>query len=734
MRQVLENLRTGKIELADVPCPDVRPGCLLIRSRASLLSAGTERMLLEFGRAGPIKKARREPERVRQVLDKIRTDGLTTTIRAIRRKLDQPIPLGYSNAGTVLEVGGNVTDVEVGDRVVSNGHHAEVVLVPRNLCAKVPDDVSDEAASFAVVAAIALQGVRLAVPTLGESFAVTGLGLVGLLAVQILRANGCRVLGIDVDSARLELARGFGAETVDLSSGADAVAAGRAFSRGRGMDGVIICASAKGSGPIRDAAQMCRKRGRIILVGVVDLELSRADFYEKELTFQVSCSYGPGRYDPEYEERGRDYPFGFVRWTVARNLEAVLDMMASGSLDVTPLITHRFPFESALEAYELLGSREPSIGIVLQYPRVEGQPDSGLRARAVRLRGPRERRRGAAPVVGFIGAGNYATGILIPAFERAGAELRVIASSGGASALHAGRKFGFREATTDVGRVLSDPEISTVVIVTRHDSHADLVCRALEAGKHVFVEKPLAVTKEGLARIERTIAGMENVPLLMVGFNRRFAPHVRRAATLLASVSEPKVIVMTVNAGEIAPDHWTQDRDVGGGRIVGEACHFVDLMRFLVGAAVTSIQAQAIGSAPGVLVREDKCTFTLGFADGSFGTVHYLANGHPSFPKERIEIFCAGRILRLDNFIRLRGYGWPRLRASRLLRQDKGQQACAAAFLEAVRSGAGSPIPIEEILEVSRVTLAVRDEVSMVVEHQGSAGESRAHVPDRSIS
>jgi predicted dehydrogenase/threonine dehydrogenase-like Zn-dependent dehydrogenase len=712
MKQILENMKTGEIELADVPCPKPGPGQLLIRTTRSLVSAGTERMLLEFGKASLIDKARQQPDRVRQVLDKVRTDGLLPALDAVWSKLDTPIPLGYSNAGLVLEVGAGVTGFAVGDRVVSNGPHAEAVRVAKNLCAKVPDGVSDDEAACAVIGAIALEGIRLARPTLGEAFVVTGLGLIGLVTVELLRAHGCRVLGVDMDPARLRLAERFGAHVVDLSRGDDPVATAAAFSRGRGVDGVIITASTKESGPVHEAAQMCRKRGRIVLVGVVGLELSRADFYAKELSFQVSCSYGPGRYDPEYEERGHDYPFGFVRWTEQRNLEAVLDMMAGGRIDVAPLISHRFPFDRALGAYELLGSKEPSLGILLEYPREADTTTEALRVATVPLgAAPAAGARGGSPVVGWIGAGNYATRVLMPAFRDAGARLKVVASSGGASGVHAGRKFGFEVAASDAAAAIEDPEITTVVITTRHDSHAKLVCRALEAGKHVFVEKPLALSSDEVDEIESVTARLPQPTLLMVGFNRRFAPQVQKIASLLAGAAEPAAFIMTVNAGAIPPDHWTQDPGVGGGRIIGEACHFVDLLRFLAGAPIVSLQARAMGDAAGALIRDDKVSFTLGFANGSFGTVHYLANGSTAFPKERLDVFCAGRVLELDNFRRLRGYGWRAFKKMNLFRQDKGQTACARAFVEAVKAGGVSPIPFAEILEVSRATIGVAEAV-----------------------
>ena len=699
-----------------MPCPVVRRDQVLISSIYTLVSTGTERMLVDFGKASYLEKARQQPDKVKQVLDKVKTDGLLPTLKAVRSKLDQPLPLGYCNAGVVLESGAE--GFAPGDRVVSNGNHAEVVRVPKNLCAKIPDDVDDESAAFTVLAAIGLQGIRLINPTLGEAVVVSGLGLIGLMTVQMLRANGCRVLGIDFDTSRCEMARQFGAEAVDLSKGEDPIAISQSFSRGRGVDAVVITASTKSSEPVHQAALMCRKRGHIVLVGVTGLELSRADFFEKELTFQVSCSYGPGRYDSNYEEKGFDYPVGFVRWTEQRNFEAVLDMMAVGTLDVKPLISHRFEIDDAVRAYEVMGGAEPSLGILLQYPTASQKPEVELRRATVEFSPhPQPRWEGEVASVSFIGAGNYATAVLIPAFISAGAQLRCVASSGGVNGVHAGRKFGFDETTTDTEKLFSDTDSNTVVITTRHDSHARFVLKALAAGKHVFVEKPLCLTMEELAEIEAVCGsrphtptlspdggeGAKNdggLPLVMVGFNRRFAPHVQKIKTLLSGVSGPKAFVMTVNAGAIPADHWTQDPAVGGGRIIGEACHFIDLLRFLADVPIARYQFSKMDMTTG-----DTASIQLEFNDGSIGTVHYFANGNKAYPKERLEVFAASRVLQLDNFRKLTGFGWPGFRKMNLWRQDKGQKACASAFVQAIEEGGPAPIPFEELIEVSRISV-----------------------------
>jgi predicted dehydrogenase/threonine dehydrogenase-like Zn-dependent dehydrogenase len=697
MRQVLQSLRDGSTEVADVPSPGSRRGHLLIRTERTLVSAGTERMMVEFGKAGWIQKAMQQPDKVRMVWDKMRTDGIQPTIEAVFGKLDQPLPLGYCNVGTVIDVGAGVQGFKVGDRVASNGKHADVVSVPVNLCARVPDGVSDEEASFTVLGAIALQGIRLVQPTLGEAVVVTGMGLIGIVTAQLLRAHGCRVLGIDFDPKKLELARRFGAETVDLSAGEDPVAAADRFSRGRGVDAVIVTAATRSNEPMHQAALMCRKRGRIVLVGVTGLELSRDDFFKKEITFQVSCSYGPGRYDPNYEDKGHDYPFGFVRWTEQRNLEAVLDMMSDGRLDVKPLVSHRYSIEQALSAYEVVGGSEPSLGIVLSYP--EATIRQPTLQRTVELR-PASGARGTG-AVSFLGAGNYATAVLIKAFREAGATLRTVASSGGVTGLHAGRKFGFERTTTDSSSLFSDAGTDAIVVTTRHDSHAGFVLQAIEAGKHVFVEKPLCLTMDEADRIEAALAAAPKPVTLMVGFNRRFAPQVQRMHALLRGASGPKSFVMTVNAGAIPADHWTQDAEQGGGRIVGEGCHFIDLLRFLAGAPIESFSRETMASP-----TSDTTSFTMRFADGSIGTVHYFANGCKAFPKERLEVFAQGGVLQLDNFRKLRGFGWKGFKSMNLWRQDKGQGACAAAFLAAVRGGV-APIPAAEILEVARTSILI---------------------------
>lgn len=701
MKQILQNLRNGKTYVEEVPVPSEKRGNLLIQTSKTLVSAGTERMLVEFGKGSFLQKAKQQPDKVKMVLSKIKTDGLVPTLEAVFNKLDQPLPLGYCNVGTIHAVGAGVDGFKKGDRIVSNGKHAEFVRVPKNLCAKIPDTVTDEEATFTVIGSIALQGIRLANPTLGETIVVMGLGLIGLLAVQLLQAQGCRVIGLDFDEERIRLAKQFGAQCVNLSQSKDPVQDVLNYTHQQGVDAVLVCASTKSNDPVRQAAEMCRKRGRIVLVGVCGLELSRADFYEKELTFQVSCSYGPGRYDTTYEEKGIDYPIGFVRWTEQRNFEAVLEMMAQKKIDVEPLISHTFSISKAEEAYALITSQAPSMGIVIDYPTDSHKADKTI------LFTPTEDAKSFTshePVVSFIGAGNYATAVLLPAFKKVGASLYSIGTSSGLSGVHAGKKFGFQSTTTDIKEILECPHANTIVVATQHDTHAHFVKAALEAKKNVFVEKPLCVTLEELEMIKKAYEDLptSDCPRLMVGFNRRFAPQVQQIKDLLKGATGPKSFIMTVNAGNIPANHWTQDAQSGGGRIIGEACHFIDLLRFLCGTSFVSWSVSTMKST-----NADTVTITLNFEDGSTGTIHYFANGSKAFPKERLEVFAGGGILQLDNFRALKGYGWKGFKTMNLWQQDKGQVACVRKFLSSVTRGETSPIPVDEIFEVAEITIKI---------------------------
>lgn len=710
MRQIFQDLKNGATRLDTIPPPALRPGHVQVRTAFTLISSGTERMLVEFGRAGWLDKARQQPERVHQVLDKVRTDGLLATWDAVSTKLETPLPLGYCHAGIVTGVGDGVDHVAVGDRVATNGPHAERVCVPKHLCVPLPDPVSLEDAAFVPAAAIALQGIRLMEPTLGETVVVSGLGLIGILAGQLLKAQGCGVIGFDPSPDRCRVAAEAGIVGHALSPESDPLATVLALTRHRGADAVLITAATESNAPIEQAAAVCRKRGRVVLTGVVGLNLPRTPFYEKEIRFQVSCSYGPGRYDPAYEAGGQDYPPPYVRWTAQRNFEAVLDLMASGALQVAPLITHRFALDQAAQAYDTLLSEPQALGILLTYPQADVPAAPETDAPLPLTAAPRTAGMPAVPVIGAIGAGNYAGRILLPCFADQKVRLRTIVSRGGASAAALGNRLGFEQVATDPQAVLDDEAINTVVLATRHDSHADLAERSVRAGKHTFLEKPLALTADEIAALAAGVQAARSPgtgPVFTVGYNRRFAPLVLRMRALLAEVSAPRAFVYTVNAGALPADHWLQDPAVGGGRLIGEACHFIDLLRHLAGAPIVEAKAQALREPESPLAVPDTLSITLSFADGHLGTIHYFANGAPAVPKERLEVFTGGRVLQLDNFRVLRGSGWRRFRSHRLWRQDKGQSACVAAFLNAVRHGGGDPIPLPELVEAAETAVAL---------------------------
>ena len=706
MKQIFQSLKNGETILQDIPSPSILPKHILVKSNNTLVSSGTERMLVDFGKANFIKKAAQQPDKVKLVVEKILSNGLKPTLESVFAKLDEPLPIGYCNVGEVIKVGSGETDVKVGDRVVSNGFHAEVVRVPFNLCAKIPDNVSDNEAAFTVLGSIALQGIRLIKPTLGETIVVTGLGLVGLLTIQLLKANGCRVIGIDLDEVKCKLAESFGAKTVNLSKQDDPIEVAKIFSKGRGVDGVIITASTSSNEPVHQAAQMSRKRGRIVLVGVTGLELSRSDFYEKELTFQVSCSYGPGRYDPNYEEKGQDYPFGFVRWTEQRNMEAVLEMMSSGKLELDELISHEFDIDDAYKAYELITNSSDSLGILLRYP----SPKSEITEETIILNDKTILRNEKSDVnVSFIGAGNYSASTLVPAFKRSDATFNLIASSSGISGTNLGKKFGFRKSTTDVTKVFDD-QSNVVVITTRHNTHANLVITGIKSNKDIFVEKPLCISQKELKEIKKAYFAIDKKqknkrkPMIMVGFNRRFSPHVKKIKKLLDSSNESKVFTMTINAGSIPKDHWTQDDKIGGGRIIGEVCHFVDLLRFLSDSKIIDWKKVNIDNE-----TKDTISILLKFENGSMGVINYFSNGSSKVPKERLEIFSGNKILQLDNFRRLSGYGWNNFKSLNLWNQDKGQNNCVSEFLYAVKNDTQAPIPFDELIEVSRVVIEISE-------------------------
>lgn len=694
MKQIIQDLKRGDTLLEEVPAPLARKGHVLIRTQRSLVSLGTEKMLVEFGKGNLIAKARQQPEKVKQVLDKIKTDGLIPTLEAVFNKLDEPLPLGYCNAGEVIAVGEGVAEFKVGDRVASNGHHAEVVCVPRNLCAKIPDGVSYEEATFTVIGAIGLQGIRLANPTLGETVVVIGLGLIGLITAELLVANGCNVIGFDFDDKKIEIAsrkkvKAFNASKIDVVKTVEAI------TNGVGADAVIITASTKSNEVISQAAQMSRKRGRIVLIGVIGLDIQRADFFKKELSFQVSCSYGPGRYDEEYEQKGNDYPLPYVRWTEKRNFEAVLNAIANGALEVKSLITERVPLNDYLQVYGNMGGA--SIASVLEYPE---ELSNSARSSLVQVKPSSF--AGSRGVIGIIGAGNFTKMTVLPSMKGLGAQYKYISSAGGLTAKALANKYGIANSTTDYRKILEDAEVDLVMITTRHHQHASMTMEALKAGKHVFVEKPLALNTHELEQlIEAYNSGTGKT--VTVGFNRRFSPFVQKAKTLLGATEAPINIIATMNAGFIPPDVWVQDMRVGGGRIIGEACHFVDLMIYLSGSKVVSVAMNGLGTNPEE--NTDNAIITLRFANGSQGVINYFSNGSKAYSKERIEIYSQGRTLVLDNFRKMQGFGFKGFSSMRG-RQDKGHKEQFKRLINSVRQGGETLIPFDELLNSARATFA----------------------------
>jgi predicted dehydrogenase/threonine dehydrogenase-like Zn-dependent dehydrogenase len=691
MKQIIQDLQSGKTILADVPAPRAKRGSILIQSKISLVSLGTERMLVEFGKANLIDKARQQPEKVKQVLDKIKSDGLWPTLDAVFKKLGEPLPLGYCNAGEVIAVGEDVSEFKVGDRVASNGPHAEIVLVPKNLAAKIPDNVSYEEASFMVISSIGLQGLRLINPTFGETITVIGLGLIGLITCQLLKANGCRVIGYDFDESKVKLAGTFGVTAFKVTAETDPVKVCLEKTNGVGVDGVIITASTQSNEVISQAAEMCRKRGRIVLVGVVGLDIKRADFYEKELSFQVSCSYGPGRYDDQYEQKGVDYPLPYVRWTEKRNFEAVLEAIASGVLQVKPLITEVVELKNFDAIYGQIGISR-SIASLIRYANAHVDQQSKVKVASSTFE------KGKA-IVGIIGAGNFTKMTIIPAMRKLNYNIKYIASEKGLSSTILAKKYKIAYATSDYNEILRDTEVDAVAITVRHNMHAQLTLEALRSGKHVFVEKPLALSLSEIDQIEEVYQNSGKT--LTVGFNRRFSPFAQKAKELLGNNTGPINVIATMNAGFIPGNSWVHDLKVGGGRIVGEACHLVDLITYLSGSLVNEVVMSATGINPEE--NADNASIILKYKNGSLGVINYYSNGSKAYAKERVEIYSQGRTMVIDNFRKLKCFGFSSKGLSQT--QDKGHYNQFKLLQERLSKGGGELIPIEETLNTSRTVL-----------------------------
>jgi predicted dehydrogenase/threonine dehydrogenase-like Zn-dependent dehydrogenase len=691
MKQIIQDLSSGETILAELPAPAIRSGQLLIKTHRSLVSLGTEKMLVDFGKAGWISKARSQPEKVKQVLEKIKSDGLKPTLDAVFRKLGEPLPLGYCNAGEVIGVGRGVSGFQIGDRVVSNGNHAEIVSVPKNLVAKIPDGVSYEDAAFTVIGAIALQGIRLVNPTFGETVVVTGMGLIGLVASQLLKANGCRVIGLDFDQGKLDRAAAWGIETINVGKD-DAVGSVMQLTDAVGADAVLITASAKTNDIISQAAQMSRQKGRIVLVGVIGLDIQRSDFFAKELSFSVSCSYGPGRYNDEYEGKGFDYPIGYVRWTENRNFRAVLQALAKGQLDVNSLITERVDLKDFNEIYGEMG-KGGSIASILTYPAPAAAPKRSVSVT--------ERAFAAGSgTMGIIGAGNFTKAMILPSLKKASAPIKYISSAGGLSGTTAAQKFGVGQSITDNRIMLDDPDLDAVLITTRHNSHARQVIEALEAGKHVFVEKPLALTHDDLDRIDAAYQNTDKT--LTVGFNRRFSPFSQDLKKQLGDAPGPINVIATMNAGFIPQDVWVQDMEIGGGRIIGEACHLIDLITFFTGSLVESVVMNALG--PNAAENSDNASILLRYQNGSQGVINYFSNGSKAYSKERIEVYSQNRTAVIDNFRKSHYHGF---KGSGLSKgQDKGHAEQFKRFYHSLRDGGPAIVSYEETMNASRAAIA----------------------------
>lgn len=692
MKQIIQDLKNGETILEEVPVPTVKKGYVLIKTRKSLVSLGTERMLVEFGKANFIQKARQQPDKVKMILDKVKTDGLKPTMDAVLNKLNQPLPLGYCNVGEVIGVGKGVLEFKAGDRVASNGNHAEYVNVPKNLVAKIPDNVTDNEATFTVIGSIGLQGIRLLNPTFGETIVVVGLGLIGLVTAELLLANGCNVIGFDYDPEKISIAKKKGIIAINPAEGTDQVKFVESNTNGIGADGVIITASNKSNEIISQSANMCRKRGRIVLVGVIGLDISRADFYEKEISFQVSCSYGAGRYDEEYETKGHDYPIGYVRWTEKRNFEAILNAISKGNLDVKPLVTEYISLKDYNKIYGDMKNSK-SIASIIEYDSTT-KPEATITIKEKSFDGKKG-------VLGIIGSGNFTSATILPNLKKLNADIKYIASSRGLSSTIMAKRHNIANSTTNYKEILTDSNVDLVFVTTKHNMHAPMVLECLKANKSVFVEKPLALNNTELEEIVK-VYNSKDVNI-SVGFNRRFAPLAKKMKGLLGNDNAPINIVATMNAGFIPADVWVHDMEVGGGRIIGEACHYIDLCTYLAGSRVTAVCMNAFGKNPEE--NTDNASILLKYENGTNAVVNYFSNGSKSYSKERVEVYSQERTFIMDNWRKLRTYG-VKGHKSKTSKQDKGHYNQFNALLQQQKKGGAPIIPIEEIINTTKASFA----------------------------
>ncbi len=692
MKQIIQSLKTGKTEIENIPVPLVTKGSILIKTTKTLVSVGTEKMLVEFGKASLISKARQQPDKVKQVLNKIKMEGLLPTLETVFKKLEQPLPLGYCNVGQVIEVGEGVSDFKIGDRVASNGPHAEYVCVPKNLAVHIPDNVSDEEATFTIIGSIALQGVRLLNPNYGETVVVIGLGLIGLISVQILNSNGCNVIGVDVDDNKIKIANNFGITTFNSKNG-DLNSFVKSHTENNGADGVIITASSNDNNIISQSANISRKRGKIILVGVTGLNLKRSDFYEKELTFQVSCSYGPGRYDDNYEQRGIDYPYPFVRWTEKRNFKSVLNAISKSKLNVKNLVSEIVDINDYNKIYDSIGKNN-SIASIIDFSNSKSDEKN---KHSVNLNtNPFKKSKG---ILGFIGAGNFTKMTMLPILKKIGVNFKSIASKGGVNGTLLAKKYNFNISTTDYKTVIQDKDIDLVFITTRHDKHSKFVVECLKQQKNVFVEKPLALDNKELDNVKK--AYEKSSKTINVGFNRRFSPHSIYIKKFLDN--SPISVIATMNAGMIPSDVWVHDMKIGGGRIIGEACHFIDLISFFTGCKISSVCMNSIGVNP--MENTDNCSIFLKYENGSIGTINYFSNGSKKYQKERIEIYSQERTAVIDNFKKTTGFGFKNF-TNLKTKIDKGHSNQFKLLIEKLNNGGSSLIAFDEIFNTSKASIA----------------------------